>query len=189
MKFLSICLQTLLGLIFALQVNSFMIQGVIDNKGLKHLDYSNTKVILNGGEFTGFVNNMGAFNIYVPKNGTYKLDVVNLNYHFESVIVEILNVDQNDEVAKKRQIRAYMYNIKSGKDYKLVYPLQLEPSNRIQYFEIEEPFNPLVYLKNPMVLMVGVSAVLMFMMKRMPKQELEDMQQMQKDQMPSCAQQ
>lgn len=69
-----------------------------------------------------------------------------------------------------------MYNIKSGKDYKLVYPLQLEPSHRIQYFEIEEPFNPLVYLQNPMVIMVGVSAMLMFMMKRMPKQDLEEMQ-------------
>jgi hypothetical protein len=52
------------------------------------------------------------------------------------VIVEIMNVDENDEIAKKRQIRAYMYNIKSGKDYKLVYPLHLEPSHRIQYFEV-----------------------------------------------------
>lgn len=60
---------------------------------------------------------------YVERNGTFKLDVVNLNYHFESVVVEILSVDENDEQAKKRQIRAYMYNIKSGKDYKLVYPL------------------------------------------------------------------
>jgi hypothetical protein len=30
-----------------------------------------------------------------------------------------------------------------------------------------------------MVIMVGVSAMLMFMMKRMPKQELEEMQSMQ----------
>lgn len=35
------------------------------------------------------------------------------------------------------------------------------------------------YLKNPMVIMVGVSALLMFMMKRMPKQEMEEMQNMQ----------
>lgn len=33
------------------------------DKGLRNLDYSNTKVILNGGEYTGFVNNMGAFNM------------------------------------------------------------------------------------------------------------------------------
>lgn len=47
------------------------------------------------------------------------------------MIVEIVNVDPNDEAAKKRQIRAFMYNIKSGKDYKLVYPLHLEPSHKI----------------------------------------------------------
>lgn len=93
-----------------------------------------------------------------------------------------------------------MYNIKSGKDYKLVYPLHLEPSHRIQYFEvteflslmcmkIEEKFNPMNWLKNPMVMMVGMTGVLMFMMKRMPKQELEQMQDMQKDQMPQCMQQ
>jgi Protein of unknown function (DUF2012) len=83
-----------------------------------------------------------------------------------------------------------MYNLKTGgKDQRLAYPLQLEPSMRIQYFDIEPPFNPLNYLKNPMVLMVGVSGLLMFMMKRMPKQELEQMQEMQKDQMPQCAQQ
>ncbi len=40
------------------------------------------------------------------------------------------------------------------------------------------------YLQNPMVIMVGVSGLLMFMMKRMPKQELEEMQS---QQMPQCA--
>ena len=40
---------------------------------------------------------MGAFNIYVSKAGIYKLDVVNLFYHFESVVVEISEVDQKDE--------------------------------------------------------------------------------------------
>lgn len=62
---------------------------------MRQLDYSSTKVILNGGEYTGFVNNMGAFNMYeylrqllfsyVDKTGVYKLDAINLNYHFESV--------------------------------------------------------------------------------------------------------
>ena len=82
-----------------------------------------------------------------------------------------------------------MYNLKSGKDKKLVYPLHLEPSHKIQYFQKEEPFNPLNWLKNPMVIMVGMTAMLMFMMKRMPQQDLQEMQNMQKDQMPQCMQQ
>jgi hypothetical protein len=106
----------------------------------------------------------------VEKPGVYKLDVMNLHYHFEPVVVEIPTEQQQAESSsKKLPIRAYLYNIKSGKDQRLAYPLQLEPSLRIQYFEIEQPFNPLNYLKNPMVLMVGVTGILMYMMKRMPK--------------------
>jgi hypothetical protein len=31
----------------------------------------------------------------------------------------------------KAAVKAYMYNIKTGKDYRLVYPLDLEPSQKI----------------------------------------------------------
>lgn len=34
------------------------------DKGFKQLDYSNTKVIVNGGEYTGFVDNEGKFSMY-----------------------------------------------------------------------------------------------------------------------------
>ena len=97
-------------------------------------------------------------------------------YHFEPVVIDITRPEDlvgpigtaADAEAKRRipPVRAFL---KTGRDVKLAYPLQLEPSMRMQYFEIEAPFNPLNYLKNPMVIMVGVSGLLMFMMKRMPK--------------------
>jgi len=93
------------------------------------------------------------------------------------------------EKAADKKPKTYAFSMKAGKDARLVYPLQLEPTVKVQYFEIEPPFNPLSYLKNPMVLMVGFSAVMMFMMKRMPKQDMEQMQEMQKEGMPQCAQQ
>lgn len=34
----------------------------------------------------------------------------------------------------------------------------------------------MTYLKNPMVIMVGMTVGLMFLMKQMPKQDLEEMQ-------------
>lgn len=82
-------------------------------------------------------------NSYVEKAGLFKLDVVNLHYHFEPVVVEVPNDQQQTESGKKQLIRAYLYNLKSGKDQRLAYPLQLEPSLKVQYFEIEQPFNPL----------------------------------------------
>ncbi len=44
----------------------------------------------------------------------------------------------------------------------------------------------MVYLKNPMVLMIGVSGVMMFMMKSVPKEEMEAYQDQQSDTMKSC---
>ena len=93
-------------------------------------------------------------------------------------MIEISADNEETEGKKRAPVRAYLYNLKSGKDSRLAYPLQLEPSLRMQYFEIEQPFNPMNWLKNPMVIMVGVTGLLMFMMKRMPKQDLEQMQDM-----------
>lgn len=42
---------------------SYMISGVVENKAARHLDFSSTKVILNAGQYTGFVDNMGSFNM------------------------------------------------------------------------------------------------------------------------------
>ena len=83
--------------------------------------------------------------------------------------MEIPALVEGETNVNKQKPKAYLFNLKTGKDVRLAYPLQLEPTMRMQYFEIEAPFNFMAYLKNPMVIMVGVSAVMMFMMKRMPK--------------------
>ena len=74
----------------------------------------------------------------------------------------------------------------ASKGQRLLYPLILEPSNKIKYFDIEEGFNPLVYLKSPMVLMIGVSMFMMYMMKSVPKEEMKEQQDQMKEQMKSC---
>ncbi len=40
----------------------------IIDKGHKNLDYSKTKVLANGGEYTGFVDNVGSFKMYGDEN-------------------------------------------------------------------------------------------------------------------------
>jgi hypothetical protein len=42
-------------------IQSHILTGIIDNKGARGLDFSSTRVTLNGGEYTGFVDNMGNF--------------------------------------------------------------------------------------------------------------------------------
>jgi ER membrane protein complex subunit 7 len=134
--------MALLGLFFIAQSEAHLIQGQIDNKGARALDYPSTRVVLNGGEYTGFVDNAGSFKIWVEKAGIYKLDVHNTLYHFEPVVVEVTDPQAiEDESGNKRmtkpKITPYLYSLKQGKGVRLVYPLQLEPSMKIQYFEIE----------------------------------------------------
>ena len=64
-------------LLALIPAHSYLIQGVIDSnnhlyfiylfldKGFKTLDYYSTTVILNNGEHTGFVDNMGSFSMYI----------------------------------------------------------------------------------------------------------------------------
>ena len=83
--------------------------------------------MLNGGQYTGFVDNAGTFKIYVESAGSYKLDVVNTHYTFEPVVVEITEPSSSEGESTGRKekalIRPYLYNIKSGKGQRLVYPL------------------------------------------------------------------
>jgi hypothetical protein len=55
-----------------------------------------------------------------------------------------------------------------------MYPLQLDPSSRVSYFEDRVPFDPTTYLKNPFVWMIGLSLLMSTMMKNMDKEELKE---------------
>jgi hypothetical protein len=100
-----------------------------------------------------------------------------LNYYFEPVVVEA----SEEAFSPGKFLKAFLYSIKTGKDYRLMYPLQLEPTSRFQYFDERPPFDPTVYLKNPFVWMIGLSLVMSQMMKGMDKKELEEAQKNQKD--------
>ena len=124
---------------------------------------------INGGEQSCLVDNLGNFKIVVPSTGSYKLEVFNLQYFFEPVIVEIYE----EEFSPGKNTKAFLFNMKTGKDFRLVYPLQLDPSSRIKYFEIEKPFDPLAYMKNPFVIMIGVTLLMSQLMKNMDPEEMK----------------
>ena len=67
--------------------------------------------------------------------------------------------------------------MKHGKDFRLVYPLVLDPSGKFGYFEIKPPFDPLSYLKNPFVIMIGVTLLMSQMMKGIDPEELKKSQE------------
>ena len=157
MKFM----QLLTALMTVAFVQANVIKGKIDTRG-NPIELHKTQIILNGGEYTCAVAQDGAFNVQVaPGAGVYKLEVYNLAYFFEPVVVEVFT----EEFSPGKNIKSFLFNLKQGKDIsvRLAYPLHLEPTSRMQYFDEEIPFNPMNYLKNPMVLMIGVMLVMSLM--------------------------
>lgn len=111
-----------------------------------------------------------------------------LHWFFEPVVVEV-----NDDPTVDKPIKAFMYAIETGKDYRLMYPLILDPSSRLNHFEEKPPFDPTKYLQNPMIIMIGVTLLLNQMMKGMDKKDLAEAQKNQSEMMgnvnPNCQQQ
>lgn len=142
---------------------------------------------INGGTYTSLVDNMGKFNVQVPSPGNYKVEVQNLNYHFEPTVVEIYE----SEFAPGKDTKAFLFSLKHGKDAntRLAYPLVLDPSGRFGYFEMKAPFDPWAYLKNPFVIMIGVTLLMSQMMKGIDQEELKKSQENQADVMKEMPQQ
>lgn len=129
---------------------SHLVTGTISHP----IDYSELKVSLNNGEYQSLVDSQGQFVVSVPDySATYKLEVFSSLWYFEPVVIEIQ--DDSD-----KPIKAYMFSVESGKDFRLMYPLGIEPSFRISYFDERPPFDPTKYLSNPFVWMIGLSLVM-----------------------------
>jgi hypothetical protein len=133
-----------------------------------------TTIEVNSGHYSSSVDQSGNFSIEVPVSGTYRLDVLNVRYYFEPVVVEV--TEETDPSAKN--IKAYLWSLRHGKDtnVRLAYPLHLEPSARNGYFEEEVPFNVTKYAMHPMVMMVGVMVVMKFMTGAIDPEELKKQQ-------------
>jgi hypothetical protein len=80
----------LLGLLGVI-CQAHLITGTIDRKG-NVLDFSKVQITLNGGEYNSLVDSAGKFSIVVPNHAAlYKLEVQNLHFYFEPVVVDVLD--------------------------------------------------------------------------------------------------
>merc|ERR1711998_686832 len=131
---------------------------------------SATAVHLNAGKYSAFVRADGTFKVHgVPAGTAYVLQVVSSSMVFDQVRVSVM---------KNGDVRASLMfpSNKRGSD-SVNYPLFLEPKGRMSFFEVREGFNFGMLYKNPMVLMMGFSCVMMFMMKYMvDPEQMKEMQ-------------
>lgn len=119
----------------------------------------NTKLMVNGGENLGFIKEDGAFTIHNIKYGSYIVEIVNPDYYYEPVRVEINS---------KGRYRARKVNlIQTSQVIQVPYPLKLKPMSKIRYFQVREQWRVTDFLFNPMVLMMVLPLLLIMVLPKM----------------------
>jgi len=151
--------------------------GLYDIEGLVKLPirskFVNGRVLVEGqnGSYTANIRNDGTFIVHSVPFGAYVLDVDVHEYAFFPVRVDISRVGG---------IRSS--NIRTKE--RLPYPLTIKSEAQKEFFMKREPMNFSGIFKNPMVIMMGVTLIIVVvfpkMMKDMDPKELEEMKKMQK---------
>mmetsp|Transcript_27842 Transcript_27842/g.56990 ORF Transcript_27842/g.56990 Transcript_27842/m.56990 type:complete len:220 (-) Transcript_27842:403-1062(-) len=118
------------------------------------------KVLLDGGKWQTPVRIDGSFTLYDVPEGSHLLEVAAPGWVFEQIQVDVVRK------GKTTKVKAY-YNSDLLGGKAVHYPLRLEAAGIAKYFEEREKFNPLNYLKNPMVMMMLFVAIMAFVMPKM----------------------
>lgn len=145
---------------------------------------TNVKIHVNGGEYLGFVKESGAFTIHNIPSGSYVLEVLNSEYTYEPVRVEINS---------KGKFRARKVNhIQTSQVIQVPYPLKLKPLGRTKYFQLREQWRITDFLFNPMVLMMVLPLLLIMVLPKMmndpeTKKEMEQLGSLTKFDMPEVS--
>ncbi|KAF9946351.1 hypothetical protein BGZ65_009808, partial [Modicella reniformis] len=142
-----------------------------------------TRVILSGGQYSAMITRDGKFVFPDVPEGSYLLEVQNPQYIYPTVK---LTVNGKDSKAHLVSLGADW----SNNDNIMQFPLTLTPRGPSTYFIPREGFKISHLFANPMMLMMGFSVVMLFIMPKlmanMDPAAMEEMQGMQEAaQMPS----
>uniref|UniRef100_A0A182JVX4 ER membrane protein complex subunit 7 beta-sandwich domain-containing protein n=1 Tax=Anopheles christyi TaxID=43041 RepID=A0A182JVX4_9DIPT len=131
-----------------------------------------TQISINGGEYKGFLREDGSFLISSVPSGSYVVEIVNPDYFYEPVRVEI---------NPKGKFRARKLNyVQPSQVLQLPYPLKLKALTRFRYFQQREQWKITDFLFNPMVLMMILPLGIMLILPKImsdpeTKKEMENL--------------
>ena len=124
------------------------VEGSVEVQGISPVVWApSTRVIVDGGRFTGYLKSTGEFKVHNMPPGTYLVEVISPNYAFDPIRVDISS--------KTGKVRARKVNlIKMASVSHLPYPLKFVAKTQAEFFEKREQWSWLDTLKNPMVRLV-----------------------------------
>ncbi|KAH3843026.1 ER membrane protein complex subunit 7-like [Dreissena polymorpha] len=138
----------------------FTIEGKVEVVSTTNKDWlPDTQISVDGGTFISYLRGDGRFVISGVPSGTYMVEVVNPNYMFEPVRVDI---------SAKGKKRARKINLMELSPIKTVhYPLEFRERRKPNYFQKREQWKITDFLFNPMFLTMVLPLVLVMILPKM----------------------
>ncbi|KAJ1458119.1 hypothetical protein M885DRAFT_514218 [Pelagophyceae sp. CCMP2097] len=153
-------------------IESYPVEGSLNLRD-KTQTLATTTVVLNGDEYRTYTRLDGSFVFHDVKPGVYLLDVLSTEFVFSQVKINLPS--QADQ-----QVRCLEYKYPGAAKNALAYPIRLDAHLKYEYFDKREQVGLHTLLQNPMYLMIGVTAILVFLMpKLMESMDPEEMKKMQ----------
>jgi len=141
---------------------TFRIEGKVSVVGdkQKSADWMlDTEVIVDGGDYKGFLKSDGTFVVASVPSGSHLIEVSSPNYAFERYRVDI---------TKGGKIRARQANFLQPNAVQVVpYPLRYVARKQAAFFEIREEWKITDVLMNPMVLMMLLPVLFVVVMPKL----------------------
>ncbi|KAJ3050554.1 hypothetical protein HK097_008500 [Rhizophlyctis rosea] len=125
-----------------------------------------TKLILNGGQRSAFVESDGAFTLYNVPDGSHLLEVISVDYVFDKIRIDVSGKDVTASLTLTGTSWSNLGN-------PVTTPLELSARGKNDFFVPREGFNPASLLSNPMMLMSVVSMGLVFILPKLQPSEEE----------------
>ncbi|RCN50094.1 hypothetical protein ANCCAN_03699 [Ancylostoma caninum] len=137
---------------------------------------ANSRVLLNHGEYIGFVREDGSFTVDNVASGSYVVQVENVDFVFEPIRVDITARGK----IRARKLSVLQPNVVN----QLPYPLKLSAREATRYFRKREEWRITDMLMNPMVLMLVIPLIIMLIIPKMTANDPQLQKEMAEMQMP-----
>ncbi|XP_076446548.1 endoplasmic reticulum membrane protein complex subunit 7-like [Babylonia areolata] len=155
---------------------SFKIDGRVFVTSSKEKDWvSNTRVLIDGGKYRGYLRNDGSFSVNGLPSGSFLVEIANPTYLFEPLRVDITSTGK---------MRARKVNLLQPTKLQTVqYPMEFRERAKASYFQQREQWRITDFLFNPMVLTMVLPLLLIMVLPKMmnaadPETRKEMQQQM-----------
>ncbi|XP_071443561.1 ER membrane protein complex subunit 7 homolog isoform X1 [Hetaerina americana] len=143
-----------------------------------------TRILVNGGDYLGYLKEDGSFVITGVPSGSYVVEVSNPDFAYEPVRVEINS---------RGKFRARRVNyVQTSQVVQVPYPMKMRPVMKHRYFQVREQWRVTDFLFNPMVLMMVLPLLLIMVLPKMmndpeTRKEMEQINNLTKYDMPEMS--